>query len=102
LPPRTRHARGPSPGTGLAPFAPLIPLRNSDHPKFAEDPNRQPGGAHWHRDRPDYDKIRADLAEFLAVMLWEEMVSLRDGSVPQGYGISREAQPAAPRSLGIT
>lgn len=59
---------------------------------FAEDPNHQPGGAYWHRDHPDYDKIRADCAEFLAVMLWEEMVYLRNGTEPEGYGIPREAR----------
>jgi len=48
-----------------------------DSPQFANDLNRWPGGPEWHRDRPDYDKIRADLLEFPAVMLWEEMMYLR-------------------------
>jgi hypothetical protein len=61
-----------------------------DHPMFEGDPNYQPGGMYWHRDRPDYDKVRADSAEFLAVMLWEELLYLRDGSVPEGSGLSRE------------
>jgi len=60
-----------------------------DSPLFADDPNRRPGGPKWHRDRQDYDKVRADLLEFLAVMLWEEMLYLRDGTEPQGTGISR-------------
>lgn len=63
-----------------------------DSPLFANDPNRRPGGAQWHRDRPDYDKLRADTLEFLAVMLWEEMMYLRDGVEPQGTGIPREAR----------
>jgi hypothetical protein len=63
-----------------------------DSPMFADDPNRRPGGATWYRDRPDYDKIRADVLEFLAVMLWEEMMYLRDGAEPQGTGIPREAR----------
>lgn len=63
-----------------------------DSPLFADDPNRQPGGAYWHRDRPDYDKIRADTLEFLAVMLWEEMMYLRDGAEPAGSGLPREAR----------
>ena len=37
----------------------------------------QPGGMYWHLDRPDYDEVRADTLETLAVMLWEEMVYLR-------------------------
>jgi hypothetical protein len=63
-----------------------------DSPLFANDPNRRPGGAYWYRDRPDYDKIRADILEYLAVMLWEEMMYLRDGVEPQGTGIPREAR----------
>ena len=55
-----------------------------DSPIYANDPNRQPGGAYWYRDRPDYDKIRADTLEFLALMLWEEMMYLRDGTEPPG------------------
>jgi hypothetical protein len=55
-----------------------------DSPLFAADPNHRPGGAYWHRDRPNYDKMRADTLEFLAVMLWEEMMYLRDGTEPQG------------------
>jgi hypothetical protein len=55
-----------------------------DSPIFAGDPNHRPGGAYWYRDRPDYDKIRADILEFLAMMLWEEMMYLRDGTEPQG------------------
>jgi hypothetical protein len=50
------------------------------------------GGAYWYRDRPDYDKIRADILEFLAVMLWEEMMYLRDGAEPQGTGTSRKGR----------
>jgi hypothetical protein len=63
-----------------------------DSPLFADDPNRRPGGAYWYRDRPDYDKIRADLLEYLAVMLWEEMMYLRDGTEPQGTGIPRSGR----------
>jgi hypothetical protein len=63
-----------------------------DHPRFKDDPNRQPGGPKWHRDRPDYDKVRADIAENLAVMLWEEMMYLRDGGVAKGSGLPREAR----------
>jgi hypothetical protein len=63
-----------------------------DSPLFADDPNRRPGGAYWYRDRPDYDKIRADLLEYLAVMLWEEMMYLRDGTEPQGTGTSRKGR----------
>jgi hypothetical protein len=63
-----------------------------DSPMFAADPNRRPGGSKWHRDRPDYDKIRADVLEYLAVMLWEEMMYLRDGTEPEGTGIPREAR----------
>lgn len=63
-----------------------------DHPMFAADPNRRPGGAYWYRDRPDYDKVRATLLEHLAVMLWEEMLYLRDGSEPEGTGIPRQAR----------
>ena len=64
----------------------------ANHPMFEEDPRYQPGGMYWHKDLPDYDKVRADVAEFLARMLWEELVYLRDGSGPEGYGISREAR----------
>jgi hypothetical protein len=63
-----------------------------DSPIFADDPNRRPGGAHWYKDRPDYDKNRANVLEFLAVMLWEEMMYLRDGTEPEGTGISREGR----------
>jgi hypothetical protein len=63
-----------------------------DHPMYADDPNRRPGGAYWYRDRPDYDKIRADLLEFLAVMLWEEMMYLRDGTEPPGARASRQGR----------
>jgi hypothetical protein len=63
-----------------------------DSPLFADDPNRRPGGAYWYRDRPDYDKIRADLLEFLAVMLWEEMMYLRDGTEPPGARSSRQGR----------
>ena len=60
-----------------------------ENPRLKDDPNHQPGGAYWHADRPDYDKIRADILEFLARMLWEELVCLlRDGEVPQGSGTS--------------
>lgn len=59
---------------------------------YANDPNHQPGGAYWNRDRPDYDKIRADILEYLVVMLWEEMMYLRDGTEPEGTGIPREAR----------
>jgi hypothetical protein len=61
-----------------------------DSPLFAGDPNYRPGGSRWNRDRPDYDKVRADVLEYLAAMLWEEMMYLRDGAEPQGTGIPRE------------
>ena len=60
-----------------------------DSPIFADDPNRQPGGAYWYKDRPDYDKTRANVLEFLAVMLWEEMMYLRDGTEPEGATVPR-------------
>jgi hypothetical protein len=60
-----------------------------DSPIFADDPNRQPGGAYWYKDRPDYDKNRANVLEFLAVMLWEEMMYLRDGTEPEGATVPR-------------
>jgi hypothetical protein len=63
-----------------------------DSPMFADDPNRRPGGAYWYRDRPDYDKVRADVLEFLAAALWEEMMYLRDGSEPQGARFSRRGR----------
>jgi hypothetical protein len=63
-----------------------------EHPMFEGDPRYAPGGMYWHKDLPDYDKIRAEIAEFLAFMLWEEVVALRDGSVPEGYGITPEAR----------
>lgn len=63
-----------------------------DSPIFANDPNRRPGGSKWYRDRPDYDKIRADILEFLAVTLWEEMMYLRDGTEPPGARSSREGR----------
>ena len=63
-----------------------------DSPVFADDPNRRPGGAYWYRDRPDYDKNRANVLEFLAVMLWEEMMYLRDGTEPEGATIPREGR----------
>jgi hypothetical protein len=69
-----------------------IPDMIEDSPIFADDPNRRPGGAYWYRDRPDYDKVRADVLESLAVMLWEEMMYLRDGAEPQGTGIPREGR----------
>ena len=63
-----------------------------DSPLFAGDPNYRPGGPYWSRDRPDYDKIRADVLEYLAAMLWEEMMYLRDGAEPQGTGLPRESR----------
>jgi hypothetical protein len=69
-----------------------IPDLIEDSPLFANDPAHRPGGPKWHRDRPDYDKVRADILEFLAVMLWEEMMYLRDGTEPQGTGTSRKGR----------
>lgn len=69
-----------------------IPDMIEDSPIFADDPNHRPGGAYWYRDRPDYDKVRADVLESLAVMLWEEMMYLRDGTEPLGTGIPREGR----------
>ena len=63
-----------------------------DSPLFAGDSRYRPGGSRWHRDRPDYDKIRADVLERLAAMLWEEMMYLRDGAEPQGTGLPRESR----------
>lgn len=63
-----------------------------DSPLLAADPNRRPGGAYWYRDRPDYDKVRADILEFLAVMLWEEMMYLRGGAEPPGARTSRQGR----------
>ena len=65
-----------------------------DSPIYANDPNHRPGGAYWHRDRPDYDKIRADTLEFLALMLWEEMMYLRDGAEPPGARSHRQGRLA--------
>lgn len=71
---------------------------DDENPWLKDDPNHQPGGSYWHADRTDYDKIRADILEFLARMLWEELVSLlRDGEVPQGSGI-----PPASRHQNIS
>lgn len=61
-------------------------------PLYANDPNRRPGGAYWYRDRPDYDKVRADVLEFLAVTLWEEMMYLRDGTEAPGAGSTQHAR----------
>jgi hypothetical protein len=63
-----------------------------DSPIFANHPNRRPGGACWYRDRPDYDKTRAQVLEFLTLMLWEEIIYLRDGKEPEGTGISRSGR----------
>jgi hypothetical protein len=63
-----------------------------DHPMFADDPNRRPGGSYWHKDHPDYDKVRADVLEYLALMLWEEMTYLRDGVEPEGTGLPRKGR----------
>ncbi len=63
-----------------------------DSPLLAANPNYRPGGSYWHRDRPDYDKVRADILEFLAVMLWEEMMYLRDGAEPEGARNPREGR----------
>ena len=61
------------------------------HPSFADDPSYQPGGMYWHLDNPNYHEVRADVLETLAVMSWEELIYLRDGSVPQGSGLPQEA-----------
>jgi hypothetical protein len=75
---------------------PVEPMREGDpiegSPMYATDPNRRPGGAYWYRDRPDYDNVHANILEHLAVMLWEEMLYLRDGSEPEGTGIPRQAR----------
>ena len=69
------------------------------HPRFADDPKYQPGGMYWHLDHADYHEVRADVLETLAVMLWEELVYLRDGSVPQGSGLPREARLSNIRTM---
>lgn len=73
-----------------------------DSPLLANNPNYRPGGSYWHKDRPDYDKVRADVLEHLAVMLWEEMMYLRDGAEPQGTGISREGRLGNISSLTVS